>query len=105
MEILSLEDSVVPRSDHSGGCVAAIVAVTFLVYRTKPMPSTLAGWDVSSVEGTPRIGEETISTKEGTSRLGIGQMLETDRQSRASLRADDTGKIDVDPSTRLRLLS
>jgi hypothetical protein len=32
-------------------------------------------------------------------------MLETDRQSRASLRADDTGKIDVDPSTRLRLLS
>jgi hypothetical protein len=59
---------------------------------------------VSSVEGTPRIGEETISTNEGTSRLGIGQTLETDRQSRASLRADDTGKIDVDPSTRLRLL-
>jgi hypothetical protein len=32
-------------------------------------------------------------------------MLETDRQSRASLRADDTGKIEVDQSTRLRLLS
>ena len=85
--------------------MAAIAVVTFLVYRTKPTPTTLTGWDVSSVEGTPRIGEETISTKEGTSRLGIGQMLETDRQSRASLRADDTGKIDVDPSTRLRLLS
>ena len=84
---------------------AAIVAVTFLVYRTKPTPTTVAGWDVSSVEGTPRIGEKTISTKEGTSRLGIGQMLETDRQSRASLQADDTGKIEVDPSTRLRLLS
>jgi hypothetical protein len=85
--------------------VAAIVAVTFLVYRTKPTPTTLAGWDVSSVEGTPRIGEKTISMKQGTSRLGIGQMLETDRQSRASLRADDTGKIEVDASTRLRLLS
>ena len=94
-----------PALTTAGVAVAAIVAVTFLVYRTKPMPSTLAGWDVSSVEGTPRIGEETISTKGGTSRLGIGQMLETDRQSRASLRADDTGKIDVDPSTRLRLLS
>ena len=94
-----------PALTTAGVAVAAIVAVTFLVYRTKPTPSTLAGWDVSSVEGTPRIGEETISTKEGTSRLGIGQMLETDRQSRASLRADDTGKIDVDPSTRLRLLS
>jgi hypothetical protein len=32
-------------------------------------------------------------------------MLETDGQSRASLQADDTGKIQVDPSTRLRLLS
>ena len=85
--------------------VAAIVAVTFLVYRTKPTPITVAGWDVSSVEGTPRIGEKTISTKQGTSRLGIGQMLETDRQSRASLQADDTGRIEVDPSTRLRLLS
>jgi hypothetical protein len=94
-----------PALTTAGVAVAAIVAVTFLVYRTKPTPSTLAGWDVSSVEGTPRIGEETISTKGGTNRLGIGQMLETDRQSRASLRADDTGKIDVDPSTRLRLLS
>ena len=69
-----------PALTTAGVAVAAIVAVTFLVYRTKPTPSTLPGWDVSSVEGTPRIGEETISTKEGTSRLGIGQMLETDRQ-------------------------
>jgi hypothetical protein len=85
--------------------VAAIFALTFLVYRTKPIPTTVAGWDVSSVEGTLRIGEKTIHTKDGTSRLGIGQMLETDHQSRASLEADDTGKIEVDPSTRLRLLS
>ena len=84
--------------------VAAIVAVTFLVYRMKPAPTAGAGWDVSSVEGAPRIGRKTISA-EGISRLGIGQMLETDGLSRASLQADDTGKIDVDPSTRLRLLS
>ena len=85
--------------------VAAIVAVTFLVYRTKPIPTTVAGWDVANVQGNPRIGRKTISASEGTSRLGIGQMLETDNQSRASLQADDTGKIEVDPSTRLRLLS
>jgi len=78
--------------------------VTFLVYRMKPAPTAGAGWDVSSVEGAPRIGRKTISA-EGISRLGIGQMLETDGLSRASLQADDTGKIDVDPSTRLRLLS
>jgi hypothetical protein len=85
--------------------VAAIVAVTFWVYRTKPTPTTVAGWDISEVQGAPRIGRKTLSANEGTSRLGIGQMLETDSQSRASLQADDTGKIQVDPSTRLRLLS
>lgn len=85
--------------------LAAIVAVTFLVYRAKPTATTLAGWEVSEVQGSPRIGRKTLSANEGTSRLGIGQMLETDSQSRASLRADDTGKIQVDPSTRLRLLS
>ena len=83
----------------------AMVIVTFLVFKTEPTPTAVAGWDVSSVEGTPRIGRTTIGGKEGKSRLGIGQMLETDRQSRASLQADDIGQIQVDPSTRLRLLS
>jgi hypothetical protein len=84
--------------------VAAIVAVTLLAFRAKPTPTTLAGWDVSDVQGAPRIGRKAIANQ-GTSRLGVGQMLETDGQSRASLQADDTGKIQVDPGTRLRLLS
>ena len=65
----------------------------------------LAGWDVSRVEGTPRIGPEAVNGKEGTSRLGVGQVLETDPRSRASLQSEDTGQIEVDPSTRLRLLT
>jgi len=85
--------------------LAAVAIVTFLVFRKEPAPTTVAGWDVSSVEGTPRIGRSAIGGEKGTSRLGIGQMLETDRQSRASLQADDIGQIQVDPSTRLRLLS
>jgi hypothetical protein len=85
--------------------VAAIVAVTFLIYGRKPASTIVAGWDVSHVEGTARIESKTISGKKGASRLGIGQMLETDGQSRASLRADEIGQIEVDPSTRLRLLS
>lgn len=84
--------------------VAAIVAVPFFAYRTKLTPTTLAGWDVSEVQGAPRIGRKMLSANAGGSRLGIGQMLETDSQSRASLQSDDTGKIRVDPSTRLRLL-
>jgi hypothetical protein len=89
----------------AAAAVAAIVVVTFLVYGRKSAPATVAGWDVSRVAGTPRIGRKTITGQEGTNRLGVGQMLETDPQSRASLRADDIGQIEVDPSTRLRLLS
>ena len=85
--------------------MAAIAAVTFLLHRTQPTSTPIAGWDVSDVQGTPRIGRKTISEKEGVSHLGIGQTLETDAQSRASLQAEDTGKIEVDPGTRLRLLS
>ena len=85
--------------------MAAILAAAFLVYRTKPTPTSLAGWDVSDLRGTLRIGQRRISAQGGASRLGIGQMLETDSQSRASLQADDIGKIEVAPSTRLRLLS
>ena len=89
----------------TAAAVVAIAAVTFLVHGRKPIPTIVAGWDVSRVAGTPRIGRKTISGKEGASRLGVGQMLETDQQSRASLQADDTGQIEVDPSTRLRLLT
>jgi len=89
----------------AAAAVAAISVLIFLVQAKKQAPATLAGWDVSRVEGTPRIGPKTIGGKEGTSRLGVGQLLETDPQSRANLRAEDTGEIEVDPSTRLRLLA
>lgn len=85
--------------------MAAIAAVTFLVSRTKPTASTVAGWDVSSLEGTLRIGRKTFGAKDGRNRLSVGQVLQTESQSRANLQADDIGKIEVDPSTRLRLLS
>jgi len=85
--------------------VVAIAALTILVHRWKPASTTVAGWDVSSVEGTPRIGPMAIRGKDGMTRLGVGQSLETDNQSRASLQADEIGQIEVEPSTRLRLLT
>ena len=89
----------------TAAAVAAVAVVMFLAYRWKTVPVTVAGWDVSRVAGTPQIGRKTIGGKDGTGRLGVGQVLETDTQSRASLQADDVGQIEVDPSTRLRLLT
>jgi hypothetical protein len=84
--------------------VGAIAVAAFLMSREEPTPAAAAGWDVSHT-GTLRIGRKTISQKEKASRLGVGQVLETDAQSRASLHADDIGQIEVDPGTRLRLLN
>jgi hypothetical protein len=85
--------------------VAVIALWIYFVPGTRPAPAVVAGWDVSRVEGTPRIGPEAISGKKGMSRFRVGQILETDPQSRASLKAEDTGQIEVEPNTRLRLLT
>jgi FecR protein len=89
----------------TAAAVLAIGIVTFLVHGKKPPPLTVVGWDVSRLAGTPRIGRNAITGKEGPSRLGVGQMLETDDQSRASLQAEGIGQIEMEPSTRLRLLT
>jgi len=94
-----------PDLATAAAAVVAIAVVTFLVYGGKPAPVTLAGWELSRVAGTPRIGAMAVSGKQGTSRLGVGQILETDPQSRANLQAADVGQIEVEPSTRLRLLT
>jgi hypothetical protein len=85
--------------------VAAIAVVALLVYERKPSPVTAAGWDVSSVAGTPRIEEKRISGNKRPARLGVGQVLETDNQSQAILHAEAFGQIEMEPGTRLRLLT
>ena len=83
--------------------LVAVVVGTFLVSGRKPAPVAVAGWEVSRLAGTPRIGREVVTAKQA-SRLAIGQVAETDLQSRASLRAQDVGQIEMEPGTRLRLL-
>ena len=84
--------------------VIAMVVVTFSVSEKKVPPVGVAGWDVSSVSGTARVGKRAISGI-ATGRIGEGQVLETDSQSRASLKAEDVGEIEVEASTRLRVLN
>lgn len=89
----------------TAAAAVVVIGVTFLVFGRRPVAVTVAGWDVSRLAGTPRIGRKNIGGKEGTSRLRVGQILETDDQSRASLQAEDVGKIEMEPSTRVRLLT
>lgn len=59
------------------------------------------GWQVARLGGSPRVGSQSVSDK---SRLGIGQWLETDGDSRAKLDVPNIGNVEIDPNTRVRLL-
>jgi hypothetical protein len=61
------------------------------------------GWGVQQVAGAPRVGAKSIRGPGEKSTLRIGQTLETDQESRASITVSDVGQVDIDPQTRLRL--
>jgi len=96
---LRLMPARVPIFVVSAALAVAAMVTAFLIPR-HPAP----GWDVTRLAGTPRIGLSPIGEKE-MGRLGVGQALETDGQSRAALLAVDTGTIEMEPGSRLRLVS
>jgi hypothetical protein len=67
--------------------------------------SSAEGWDVASLAGTPRIGRKSLSGTDNAARMRVGQLLETDSNSRASLRAEQIGQVEVEPGSRVRLLA
>jgi ferric-dicitrate binding protein FerR (iron transport regulator) len=80
--------------------VGLVVAVAALLMNHTPRPAG-ASWDVARTQGGPRIGSVLISDK---AKLGVGQWLETDRNSRAQISVSDIGQVEIDANTRVRLL-
>ncbi len=58
-------------------------------------------WQVRRLDGTPRIGSESISNN---GQLAIGEWLETDGNSRAQIAVGSIGNVEIDENTRVRLL-
>jgi hypothetical protein len=87
--------------------VAASVLVVFSVWRGLRLHSesvaTGSDWGVQQVAGAPRVGTKAIDGVREKGTLRVGQTLETDRESRASIAVSDIGQVDIDPDTRLRL--
>ncbi|HEX8070778.1 MAG TPA: FecR domain-containing protein [Pyrinomonadaceae bacterium] len=80
---------------------AALACAAFLggwLYLRPPAPA----WDVARVTGTPRIGAERIGER---GRLAVGEWLETDAHSRAQLSVARIGQVEVEPETRVRLVT
>jgi hypothetical protein len=78
-------------------------AVLFLRWprATQPVGPAVASWEVSRLAGTPLIGSNRIAE---SGRLAVGQMLETDASSRANITVGQIGEVEVDPSSRVRLV-
>ncbi len=96
------------RRSYQLGTVAAalLLAVTvFFVVRQGTDRNLGPSWDVARLEGTPRVGWHSLGEKSGPGKLGIGQTLVTDSSSRASITLDETGRVEVDGGSRLRLVT
>jgi hypothetical protein len=96
------------RWSYQLGAVAAIVllaAAVFLVLRPQPTENAGTSWAVARLEGAPRVGWRSVGEKSGPLKLGIGQTLVTDSSSRATITLDETGRVDVDAGSRLRLVT
>jgi hypothetical protein len=84
--------------------LVAISGSYFLWQRLNPANPGSA-WDVAQLEGAPRVGWHSIRADSKSEKLGVGQTLVTDSASRATISLDETGRIDVDAGSRLRLVT
>lgn len=87
------------------GAIAAVLLLAIAaayVWRIRLIQEQGPAWEVARIEGAPRVGWHSIG--EGSGKLAVGQTLVTDNSSRASLTLEETGRIEVDPGSRLRLV-
>jgi hypothetical protein len=82
----------------------AAATIAFLLSSRTPTPSRdNNGWSVELTETQSDTSGNTGNPKRKT-QLQIGDALETDRVSTASIAVADIGRIELEPMTRLRLL-
>lgn len=58
-------------------------------------------WNVVALSGEPKSGDQLIS---GNGILTVGEILETDKNSRAKIDVADIGHVEIAPDSRLRLV-
>jgi hypothetical protein len=80
-------------------------AGSYFLWQRLNTPNAGSEWDVAQLEGAPRVGWHSIGANSKAGKLGVGQTLVTDSASRATLSLDETGRIEVDAGSRLRLVT
>jgi FecR-like protein len=88
--------------------VAAVLVVgiaMLLVVRMRQEKNAGPAWEIARIEGAPRIGWHSLTANAETAKLKVGQTLVTDNSSRASITLDETGRIEIDAASRLRVVA
>jgi len=96
------------RFSFSFAAVAAVLVIgvsTFVVWHARKANQAGPAWEIARIAGTPRVGWHRLSANSQTAKLKVGQTLVTDDSSRASITLDETGQIEVDPQSRLRVVA
>ncbi|PYT53386.1 MAG: hypothetical protein DMG43_09100 [Acidobacteria bacterium] len=89
------------------GAVAACLVVSVALYfylRPPTVDDRGPSWEVARLAGAPRIGLKAVGANAGTGKLSVGQTLVTDSSSRANITLNETGTIDVDAGSRIRVV-
>ena len=85
--------------------IAVIASLVYLARLRFFSKDSGPSWDVARLEGAPKVGRQFLRNEKSEVRLKVGDTLETDNHSRASLTLDETGRVEVDADSRLRLLT
>jgi hypothetical protein len=81
---------------------AAAAVVLLVAFTWLNRQDAATGWEVTRVAGTPTIASRPMDE---TAELKVGRWLETRGQARASIAVAHIGQVEVDPDSRLSLLS
>jgi hypothetical protein len=91
-----------PRFALAAAALVVLVTAGFAAFwMHHPPKQTSSSWDVSRLDGAPRIGSALVSDQ---GKLAVGQWLETDGSSRAKINVSSIGQVEIDPNTRVRLV-
>jgi len=82
------------------GTAAAVVALAGFVWLARPGAGP--GLQVTRLSGTPTVGSRPVADQR---ELSVGRWLETNADARARVDIGDIGQVEVDPGTRLSLVS
>lgn len=91
-----------PRRVWFAILAAAALIVIALIIRGRFSWQPGEPWTVDSLAGRPQISGITVATR---GKLAVGEAIETDSASRARIHVARLGVIDVEPGSRIRLIT